>query len=78
MLPRHSEMHSEKMYNTHPLILIKFRLNKGVNYTQDFMVLTLTNIKKQTKYNPILEKKRLPCGWPDYEFLKLIIGEWLS
>lgn len=59
MLLQHLEMHSEKMYNTYPPILIKFWLVKGVNYTH-FYGTHLTNNKKQTKknpkYNSILDK----------------------
>lgn len=74
-----------KNYNTHSLILIKFWLNKGVNYTQDFMVLTLTNNKN--KPNTILFWKNCsPCGPPDFEFLiahmkfysHWQVGEWIS
>lgn len=39
-----------KKCNSHFPNLIKFWLNKGVNYTQDSMVLTLTNNKKKSYF----------------------------
>lgn len=71
----------KKCYSHFPN-LIKFWLNKGVNYTQDSMVLTLTNNKK----NLLFWKKRSPCGRPDFKFLIAHIkfyshwwaGKWIS